>query len=167
MRFEALHADGNLMQLRSITGRDSVRLVMEGELDIAGAPLLKDALREVHASARRVILDLRAVTFVDSLGLRALVEAQDACREGGREMAVVRGPAEVENVFSITGMERHLCLVGHPAEAVASPTATTGEPQPGAHPLARWSSFRSGAQAAVSPRPPPAPASRGSRRGRA
>jgi anti-sigma B factor antagonist len=165
MQLEPLHADGNLMQLRSITGRDSVRLVMEGELDIAAAPLLKDALREVDASTRRVILDLRAVTFVDSLGLRALVEAQDACREGGREMAVVRGPAEVENVFSVTGMERHLCLVGHPAEAVAAPAA--GEPEPGAHPLARWSSFRSGARAAVSPPPPPAPASRGSRHERA
>ena len=66
------HVDGNLMQVRAISGRRSVRLVMEGELDIAGAPLLKDALRDIDPGAAgdpaRVILDLRAVTFVDSAG---------------------------------------------------------------------------------------------------
>lgn len=179
------------MQLRAISSRRSVRVVLEGELDIAGAPLLTDALQDIDSGARRVIprsviLDLRAVTFVDSAGLHALIEAADACREQGREMVVVRGPAQVERVFALTGMDRHLRLVNHPSQIGSA--RGRGEAEPGAHPLARWSSFRSGAEAAVgpaaavvegaggavegtgaavSPPPPPAPASPGSHPGTA
>ncbi len=169
------------MQVRAISGRSSVRLVMEGELDIAGAPLLTDALQDIDAGARRVIprsviLDLRAVTFVDSAGLHALIEARDACRERGWEMVVVRGPAQVVRVFSLTGMEQELHLVDHPSQIGA--VAGSRPSRPRVHPLARWSSFRSGADVAagaegersgepVSPQPPPAPASPGSHPGTA
>ncbi len=147
---------------------------MAGEFDIAGAPILQDALLAIDAGVRRVIrrrviLDLRAVTFVDSAGLLALLQASSTCRE----MAVVRGPRQVEKVFSLTGMEQHLSLIDHPAQIPAASAAAGVEPR--VHPLARWSSFRSGAEAAersgaettessgvVSPARPPAPASRGS-----
>ena len=171
----------DLMQVRAISGRRSVRLVMEGELDIAGAPLLTDALRDIDPGARRVIpraviLDLRAVTFLDSAGLHALIEARDACRERGWEMLVVRGPAQVVKVFSLTGMEQELRVVDHPSQIPAVEGSVPSQPR--VHPLARWSSFRSGADVAagaegqapgepVSPRPPPAPASPGSRPGTA
>ena len=53
---------------------DSYVLGARGELDIATAPLLEDAFEvAVGSGADRIVLDLRATTFIDSTGLRVLL----------------------------------------------------------------------------------------------
>ena len=46
-----------------------------GELDIATTPQLERTLRETQQGARLVVLDLRAVTFMDCAGVHAIVDA--------------------------------------------------------------------------------------------
>jgi anti-anti-sigma factor len=79
-----------------------------GELDLVNAPTLEAALRKAIAGdASEVILDLGAVTFVDSAGLRVvLLMAKQSLRNGGR-LRLLRGSAPVERVIWAGGV-RHL-----------------------------------------------------------
>jgi anti-anti-sigma factor len=82
-----------------------------GELDIATAPVLERALTEVAGGQpQSVLLELENVTFVDSSGLRVLVEFRN--RFGSREPAVPflidgMSPA-VERLLEISGLLEHL-----------------------------------------------------------
>ncbi|HNI36247.1 MAG TPA: STAS domain-containing protein [Microthrixaceae bacterium] len=72
------------------------RLVVEGDLDIA----VMDALTELIDAAPQgstVEVDLRAVSFMDSTGLRALLQG----RATGREMVLVNPRPEVRRVLEI------------------------------------------------------------------
>jgi len=80
------------------------QLVLTGELDLAAAYDLEAALSRVFAEgSRQVDLDLRGVTFMDSMGLRSLLVAKDMCHNHGAELAVIPNPA-LHKIFEVTGM---------------------------------------------------------------
>jgi anti-anti-sigma factor len=76
-----------------------------GELDLDSAPQLDKELEAVRASgAARLVLDMRALTFMDSTGLRLVIRWDTDAREQGFEFALVPGPEVVQRVFRLTGM---------------------------------------------------------------
>jgi anti-sigma B factor antagonist len=98
----------------------TVRVVLTGELDISSAPQLDDELAKVEAAAPPVIvLDLRALEFMDSTGLRTVVTADGRAREQGRRLAIVRGPEAVHRVFSVTRLDERLDIIDDPAAVEA------------------------------------------------
>ena len=99
-------------------GGGTVHLVLTGELDISSAPQLDEELARLEAAAPAVIvLDLRALEFMDSTGLRTVVGADARAREQGRRLAIVRGPEAVHRVFSVTRLDERLDIIDDP-EAV-------------------------------------------------
>ena len=85
---------------------------LTGELDIAQAPLLEQSLQRVEAGgARLIVLDLRAVSFIDLTGMRVLTRASNRLEQTGGRLIVVRGPRPVEMVFMLTGAAETLELV--------------------------------------------------------
>ncbi|MBA2506570.1 MAG: STAS domain-containing protein [Thermoleophilaceae bacterium] len=78
-----------------------------GELDFASTPQLEQSLQDAQLQARLVVLDLRDLTFIDSAGVRAVV---DASRRAHR-LIVVRGPAAVDFVFDLTGSSGELTIL--------------------------------------------------------
>lgn len=85
------------------------QLVLAGELDIASAKLLHDAVtRACDDGARELTIDLAGLEFVDSSGLAAIVYASWLCERAGCELALVPGSAEVQRVFEVTGLAEHL-----------------------------------------------------------
>ena len=102
----------------------AVRLVFRGELDIATAPQVDEELERVEADVPRVlILDLRALEFMDSTGLRTVLAADTRAREAGRRLVVVRGEA-VERIFSVTHLDQRLEIV----EDLAAAEGQAGSP---------------------------------------
>ena len=85
----------------------SLRIVVAGELDIATVPEVTPHV-SADGDAQAVVLDLRAVTFIDSTGLRLLLEAHDALRERLR----IVPSAACERLFEITGVRDRLPLAG-------------------------------------------------------
>ncbi len=75
-----------------------------GELDLATSPQLEQTLREAQQDARLVVLDLRELTFMDSSGVHAIVDAGIRYRRAGCRMVVVRAPAQVDAVFTLIGV---------------------------------------------------------------
>jgi anti-anti-sigma factor len=56
-------------------GPGTARVVVRGELDLASADALRTTLADAGATARRVVLDLREVTFLDAAATGVLVTA--------------------------------------------------------------------------------------------
>jgi anti-anti-sigma factor len=97
---------------------DQLRIALEGELDIATTPTADAEVRRAEESgARLIVLDLRGLTFMDSTGLRLLVSADARARDGEHRLAIVRGPAEVQRVLELTGLDARLHVVDDPADA--------------------------------------------------
>jgi anti-sigma B factor antagonist len=83
----------------------TVRVSLEGELDVASAPELLDALDELRRKETWFVLDLRKLHFMDSTGLRAVIRVSKQVSDQGRTMRVIRGPDLVQKVFEITGAD--------------------------------------------------------------
>jgi anti-anti-sigma factor len=93
---------------------DRVLVRVRGELDLATAPGVVDAVRSAReAGARRVAIDLRPCTFIDSSAARALVQEHQAADRDGVELLVVCPPDHrpVRLVLDLLGMSEVLHLV--------------------------------------------------------
>jgi anti-sigma B factor antagonist len=75
--------------------------VCGGELDIATTPQLERTLSQTQA--RLVVLDLGELAFIDSCGIHAIIDAGTRARRAGRRLVLVRVPASVERMFTLTG----------------------------------------------------------------
>jgi anti-sigma B factor antagonist len=81
-----------------------VLVAVEGELDLATAPQLRDHLVEMSEEKVEVILDLTRLQFIDSTGLSVLVMAFNRARAAGGSI-VLRHPSQsVLRVLEITGL---------------------------------------------------------------
>jgi anti-sigma B factor antagonist len=93
-------------------------LSLEGELDLATAELLEQAMVGLEQEPM-VVLDLERLKFIDSTGLRGVLAALERCREHGQEFAVTPGSQQVQRLLGVTGVGRHLRLVAASDEVVA------------------------------------------------
>ena len=87
--------------------RDGATVVtVSGEVDVETAPALKERLDQVDRSAgeQAVVVDLTAVTFIDSTGLGALIGVRKQCVEAGRDLRLVVGEPRILRVFEITAL---------------------------------------------------------------
>ena len=80
-------------------------VALEGEIDLSTAPEAERRIAEAEdAEPERLIVDLRAVTFMDSSGLRILLTAHRRAEEQGRGFALITGGDAVERLLSVTGL---------------------------------------------------------------
>lgn len=70
------------------------RVVLEGSLDIAGAAAIDLQMNVIANAHKSVLVDLRQVTFIGSMGLSALVRPSRAIKSRGGKM-VLYGPTEM------------------------------------------------------------------------
>jgi anti-sigma B factor antagonist len=102
-------------------GDKAVVIGVSGELDLASSPALERELdRGMGSHAELVIVDLRALEFMDSTGLSVLVRAHHRATENGQRFGVVKGPQQVQRLLSLTGVADRLTLADSPEELLAS-----------------------------------------------
>jgi anti-sigma B factor antagonist len=82
-------------------GLDGCRLRCVGELDLATAPLLRDALDPITA---QVELDFTDVTFLDSQGAAVLIAQQQRLRERGCALHITGLHGEPRRALEILGV---------------------------------------------------------------
>ena len=99
---------------------DRVVLSLDGELDMASAPLLQRAVEDVELARKPLlVLDLERLEFIDSTGLRIILSTRKRCQDRDQELAVTRGSQQVERLLSVTGMAEHLRTVPAAGDAPA------------------------------------------------
>ena len=59
----------------------------------------------------RLVVDLRALSFLDSSGVHLLVAARRSAERRQRAVSLVRGPQNVQRVLALTGTESLLTYV--------------------------------------------------------
>jgi anti-sigma B factor antagonist len=103
-RPERLRLSGPLTLTRR-SESTTVTIALYGELDLRSIATLERELREAEAGdARRVILDLSGLDFLDSCGLGAILNAHRRLEHDDAPLLeLVRGPERVHRVFELTG----------------------------------------------------------------
>ena len=100
-------------------GADAYVVSVAGELDIATAGRLREELElAIGRGARRVIVDLIGLTFIDSVALGVLTEGARRLRADGGVCVVVSQDPRILRVFEITGLDRIFRIERSLAEAV-------------------------------------------------
>lgn len=95
--------------------RDEAAVVeLHGELDLATAPEAEARLHQLAGEKKRVTVDLRGLTFLDSTGLSMLVRLDALARQDGFNFSVVRGSPPVQRAIEISGLDEVLVLVDDP-----------------------------------------------------
>jgi anti-sigma B factor antagonist len=98
----------------------NLNIRVAGEIDLGTAPRLKQAVDAYARTAQTLTIDLREVTFIDSMGMAALVRAQHRAVARGGRLQLVAPPERVLAVFRLTRLDRIFAWVepdeaAHPA----------------------------------------------------
>jgi anti-sigma B factor antagonist len=109
-------SEAGTLDVRHETRQGAVWVSLRGELDLATAPVLEDALAEAESASDSppIVLDLRRLAFIDSSGLRVMLAAAKRAEEATRRFILIRGSDQVDRVFRVTGTDRHLEVVDEP-----------------------------------------------------
>jgi anti-sigma B factor antagonist len=83
---------------------DAALVVVRGDIDLSTLAKATAALDGARAGARSVVLDLRQVGFMDTSGLRLIIEEQRRAAATGYRFAVIRGSRRVQRLFEIAGL---------------------------------------------------------------
>ena len=100
------------------------RLTPVGELDIATAPILRTEFEAVFGDgdAEMIVLDLTELEFIDSSGIRLVLEMNAVCEHADR-LRVINGSPAVERLFDLAGVRILLpiiCSADDPLAPLAS-----------------------------------------------
>lgn len=111
------------------------RLLAEFERAVAGSSGTGSEGAELH-------LDLAGLSFIDSAGLRAIIQIERAARERNLTLVVTPPPASLTELLSLAGVADRLTLVSHhdarPAyRQFLERIEVTFDPEPGAPARAR------------------------------
>ena len=95
---------------------DAAVVLARGDIDLSTLAKATAALDGARAGARSLILDLREVGFMDTSGLRLIIEEQRRAAATGYRFAVIRGSRRVQRLFEIAGLsgDDELFLDGPP-----------------------------------------------------
>jgi anti-sigma B factor antagonist len=94
-------------------------LTVTGELDIATAPALREHLEgAIESGMHRLVIDLSAITFLDSVALAAIVHAKQRLPEDGRLALAIDPASYVMLVFEGGGLAQVFNVVETRAQAV-------------------------------------------------
>ncbi|MFI7637784.1 STAS domain-containing protein [Nonomuraea sp. NPDC049400] len=97
------------MPLTARVTQDSDRCIvaLDGELDICSAPCLLAAVDEALAGERRnLLVEATGLTFCDSHGLEALLQAQREVTDAGGTMELAHLHDRVRRLLELTGLTR-------------------------------------------------------------
>lgn len=91
----------------TVSEDDPTVVVAEGQIDSHTSTALDDALSTMSPGGT-ISVDLSAVTFVDSSGLRVLVRAHKRQLGGGGHLTILAPSEPVQRLLDITGLTSEL-----------------------------------------------------------
>src|SRR3954447_7692024 len=108
--------------VEALDGRATV-VTVSGELDMATVPALRGALSgALGRGISRLVIDLGAVTFVDSVGIGAILHCKRRLPADGLLAVVVAPGSYARVIFDVVGADAIVELFGDRAVAIAAAT---------------------------------------------
>ncbi|MBR0642417.1 STAS domain-containing protein [Plastoroseomonas hellenica] len=94
------------------------RVELSGRLDVAGAEMLEAPLTaQLKALRSAAVIDLSAVPFVGSLGIRVLVAAARLLKRNGQRVALYGAHPAVQEVFHTVALDQLIPIATDEAAA--------------------------------------------------
>lgn len=94
--------------IRESRSDDVAVLALRGDLDLASADSVTARLHRHRDAGQPVILDLDALEFIDSSGLRVILQAVEDSRREGWSFRVTEGSAPVRRLLEAAGLTGRL-----------------------------------------------------------
>jgi anti-anti-sigma factor len=112
---------------------------LEGDLDIAATPALRERLLSVLGpGVRLLVIDLSGVSFCDVSGLAVMIGTQRRARARGITVRLAAPRPQMAKLLRITGLDRSLTICATLADALPAqrdgPPAATSPPPAGVRP---------------------------------
>jgi anti-anti-sigma factor len=94
-----------MLRLEVTEGHRSARMALYGEFDISSADDAGRALGELLGRGLdAVVVDLSGLEFMDSTGVKFLVDGRDKARAFGVKLSLVHGTGAVRRVLTVSGV---------------------------------------------------------------
>lgn len=111
-------AETQLLTVEIQSDGDCPVVRLAGELDLSTIPRLEGRLIRQARSGPRLVVDMSAVTFIDSSGIALLLRTHRAAVDGIR--TVIAEGSQVERVLRLAGIDQVLPLFDDRAPAIAA-----------------------------------------------
>ena len=99
------------MSVEIVSRPNSTTVKVTGDVDIDSKARLEAAMLQPGVAPRNLILDLSGVTFIDSLGLRLLLEVHHGCQMRSGSLLVAAPSDAVRRVFELTKLDEVLTVI--------------------------------------------------------
>jgi anti-sigma B factor antagonist len=115
-----------LLHLHVTTTAGYTVVEVGGEIDVASAPALRECLNQtIDAGRRRLVVDLRQVSFLDSEGLGVLVGVYRRLRGHDGSIRLVCADGLVVRILRLTGLDRVFPLHASLTDALGADSGQT------------------------------------------
>ncbi len=88
------------------------KVVLDGQLDIMGAQTIDLRFSVIAGSSKAVVVDLSAVSFVASIGIRTLLTGAKTVQSKGGKLVLLSPTPAVEKVLKVTGVDTLMPIFG-------------------------------------------------------
>jgi anti-sigma B factor antagonist len=99
-----------LLKINTEVEGDLLRLTLSGEFDLAAVPRFRKAVEQSETPWERAEIDMSDLAFMDSSGLQALVQLNNAAHEQGLEVTLLRPSHPVRRLLELTGLESQFAV---------------------------------------------------------
>jgi anti-sigma B factor antagonist len=80
-------------------------LELSGDLGRGNVEAFIDALRSAEAEGRPIVIDLSRLEFIDTIGIASLLRAHTRAERERRDLQFRRGPADVQRMLEVVGLD--------------------------------------------------------------
>lgn len=85
---------------------DRIIIALKGDIDLESSPAARELLLSSVARNKNLLVDLSAVTYIDSSGVASLVEALQASRKNGTDFALAAASESARRVLELARLDK-------------------------------------------------------------
>ena len=97
-----------------ITEIDPHCVALQGEIDAHSAPTVADRFANLPAGEDDIVVTMAEVTFMDSSGLRVLIDLQQRAGAAGRRLVLESPSQSVTRLLEVSGLADHFTIRTEP-----------------------------------------------------
>ena len=103
-----LGPSGELLRFEREYVEGAVLFHFSGDIDLSSVPLLWSNLKAACEDGHNVIVDLSSVTYVDSTGLKTILDCHDIFVGRGQRFAIASPPTMLLKILNIVGLDNSI-----------------------------------------------------------
>ena len=85
-------------------------VALDGDVDLESSPAAREVLMKSVSDAKKVLVDLSGVSYIDSSGVATLVEALQSARKKDTEFALVAVSEPTRRVLELARLDKVFTL---------------------------------------------------------